>query len=313
MKQDEVENNSLSSAASNNQNPTQPAPSANHTNTPHPNPAAVPSNPIPSGSGTTSFNTGSAQTSAANNTTPQGVVNSTTPSQVNSNPASAAPNPSASSSGKPEFNFNSAAIGVKTARKQDVFAEHKRKAAEHKAKQQKKLKLSLIIGGIALVIIAAIITIILLVMKPWDKVVEEDTPVVDPVEVEENNKLYQEIYNAAKNEENEENAEQFLEESINKAKNTKDANIARVSQMKYFNDKGDYDKVIEIGNESNVEEGSDDEMTVCNSNDLGLDLLITCNNIMVSAHYSLDQHDEADRYRERLTQLQNEKINLERQ
>ena len=46
----------------------------------------------------------------------------------------------------PNMMFRSQDIGTKTARKQDVFAEHKRKDAENKAKQKITLRRA-IIGG----------------------------------------------------------------------------------------------------------------------------------------------------------------------
>lgn len=194
--------------------------------------------------------------------------------------------------------FNSSEIGTKTAQKQDVFAEHKRKAAEQKAKNKLTRKRILILGGIGVALIVGIVVLIVWVSKPVP--VDELSPTEQLEVVDQNSEFSEELFNkATETAENGGSVQEVFDEAINASRRPGEASLARVTQMRYVsNNSGDSEYVIELGKEE-----TSDGVGICEDQNLGLLARALCHNLLSNAYYELMQHDKADYHMERARSL----------
>lgn len=244
---------------------------------------------------------------------PNSIPNSN-PTNPNLNPAnpnsnSTNSNPPTTPSTQTNVAFRSEAIGKQTARPQDYFAEQNQKTAAKKENQSRQTKRILIIIGIilgVLLIVGLIWFIVAKISQPNPDEQPSDEP-TEITEVERNQALAQEIYNAAtkdaqNTEESRENdqaaAAEIFQQAINDAANETDANIIRISEMAYLLDQGEYYKVLQTGNEGKI----------CRDMSLDVNTRIECANIISNAAYERDDIALSEEYRNLALQYIDEMI-----
>ena len=194
--------------------------------------------------------------------------------------------------------FNSSEIGTKTARKQDVFAEHKRKDAEKKAKNTVTRRRVLILGGLGVVLVVVIAIFIV-------QLVKNNSPVDgnDPKVIEENQKLLADITQKAQSkittvesdeageEEDDSAAVESYQSAINSAQGKNEANVARLALMQHYLDNGDESDVVKTGSE------------ISNPDEMDLASRYAYYDTMAQAYYELSEYDLAEYYEEKAANL----------
>lgn len=187
----------------------------------------------------------------------------------------------------------------------------------------------LIISGVVLgVVIVALLAWFLVVKLIAKNPTEpgELNPVEEQERNGENKTVFQDVYDEATGESQDEPAEDVFQQAINAAgNNTGEANAVRVSQMRYLLEQGDYDKIIEVGEQtgggngngggSNGPSGSGGSTTgdidACEDVNLGIDLRISCHNILGLAYYYKDDIELSDYHMAKMQELMNEKMRME--
>lgn len=225
--------------------------------------------------------------------------NPTNPITSNSNPAqnenpeptsaalatSPQPQPAQTTNTTPKVAFHSSAVHRPTAQTKDYFAEQNQQTQAKKQVNSKKIKLSLIIIGsiLGVVVVGGLIWFIFANLnilptaddKPYDEMTEEE-------QTEYNVNISQNIYNSIvdKEQENPGNpdsekaaAKEEFEQAVNSAPNNTEANVIRISQMRYLLERGEYTDILEIGS------------NVCEDTSLDLVTRISCANTMAIAAY----------------------------
>lgn len=222
-----------------------------------------------------------------------------TPQPAGASPENGATQPASASQ---NIAFRSEDIGTKTARKQDVFAEHKRKDAEKKAKQKNTTRKAIIFGGIALVVIVLVIILIIFVVKPGNNGVSDDGNIISEAEAERRQQITQSVYDAANAEGA--NAEEVFQEALDSAKTQADVDAVRTGQLQYYNLNRDYEKVVEvadqIGGENDIGSSGSD---ACES--IGMDIWakISCHNALALAYEYMNQYDDSAYHWDKLDEL----------
>ncbi len=201
-------------------------------------------------------------------------------------------------------------------------------------KQKALLRKILIIGGI----VVGIIIVALLAWFLITKLINKDSGTApgpfDPAEEqernEENKTIFQDVYDEATSDNSGESAEDVFQQAINAAgNNTGEANAVRVSQMRYLLEQGDYDKIIEVGEQTGGGNGggsngnggngssgggtggSTGDIDACEDVNLGLDLRISCHNILGLAYSYRDEVELSDYHMAKMKELMNEKMRME--
>lgn len=194
--------------------------------------------------------------------------------------------------------FNSAEIGTKTARKEDVFAEHKRKDAEKKAKNKVTRRKILIFGGLGLVLAIVIAIFVVQLVKnnsPVDgndpKVIEENQKLLDNITEEAKSKITTVESDEAGEEEDDSAAVESYQSAINTAKGKNEANVARLALMQHYSDNGDNDDVVKTGNE------------ISDPDEMDLASRYAYYDTMAQAYYELAEYDLAEYYEEKAANL----------
>ena len=182
------------------------------------------------------------------------------------------------------------------------------------AKPKKRL---LVICGIILgiaVLAGVCVALFMLLSKP-EAGPDQLTPEEEQKRSEDNEAIFQDVYNEATSSSNNESAEDVFQQAISAAgNNTGKANAVRVSQMRYLLEQGDYDKIIEVGEQTNGNnDDSVDDMSICDDVSLGLAVRITCHNMMGQAYDYLDEIEQSTHHNNMVSQLVNERARLEKQ
>lgn len=178
-----------------------------------------------------------------------------------------------------------------------------------------KLTLFLIGGIIGLVVFGIILLLVMIFHKPSLPVsTEEYVELSESEKLERNKDISQEIYNSATGTETGEDSENAglptldeaaamdnFNQAISSAQTSVDANLARVAAMRYLNMNGQYDEVIELGNQVNNGGGA------CVYPELDLDSLIICNNLMELAYSRNGDAETAKTFNETLLKLIDER------
>ena len=198
--------------------------------------------------------------------------------------------------------FRSEDIGTKTARKQDVFAEHKRKDAEKKAKQKVTTRKVLIFGGIALVVIVLIIILIVVIMKLGGNGTSDDGNVISEAEAERRQQITQDVYDKANADGA--NAEEVFQEALDSAKTPADVDAVRLGQLRYFSNENNYEKVIEVGEQIGGSDGGSGD--ACDGAGMDIWAKIRCHNALALAYEYMSQYDDAEVQWERMYALYDE-------
>lgn len=202
--------------------------------------------------------------------------------------------------------FRSEDIGTKTARKQDVFAEHKRKDAEKKAKQKITMRKALIFGGLALVVVVLIIILVVVIMKLGGNGTSDDGNVISEAESERRQQITQDVYDKANADGA--NAEEVFQEALDSAKTPADVDAVRMGQLQYFTSNGNYEKVIETGDQigGDPSGGGSENTDACESTGMDVWAKMRCHNMMALAYESMDKYDLSDYHWERTYELADE-------
>lgn len=200
------------------------------------------------------------------------------------------------------MDFRSEDIGTKTARKQDVFAEHKRKDAEKKAKQKITTRKALVFGGIALVVIALIVILVIFVVKPGSNGISDDGNVISEAEAERRQQITQSVYDEANADGA--NAEEVFQEALDSAKTPADVDAVRMGQLRYFSNENNYEKVIEVGEQIGDSDGGSGD--TCDGAGMDIWAKIRCHNSLALAYEYMSQYDDAEAQWERMYALYDE-------
>lgn len=204
--------------------------------------------------------------------------------------------------------FNSAEIGTKTARKQDAFAEHKRKDAEKKAKNKVTRRRVLIFGGLGLVLAGVVVTIIVKLIGQEPTPVDELPPEEQIKNVDANFELSTTVYQKAQEAaDNGGSANEAFDEAIDNAGTVAEANVIRVAQMRYINTtNGDNtNEIIAIGEATatNRAEPCEDPMMDVHSR-------AVCHNLLAIAYYEEMKHEKSEYHEQRAEELTGEYMKL---
>lgn len=234
--------------------------------------------------------------------------------------------------------FRSAEIGTKTARKEDVFAEHKRKDAEKKAKNKKTRKWILIFGGIGLVLVIGIVAIVVINMnKPrdwteqWGEASESESQIDDEEKrkrIEEGRAKLQELL-AKINTEREKNGlqvdedgdleigedendteklqtqdrkiiDEILSEALLTATTPAEMAVIVVQQMQNAINGGDYQKTIELGQ----------QIKSCSDPRIDLETRWQCHTLMDNAYWELGRENDSNKQNQEMQDVMSELIQL---
>lgn len=202
--------------------------------------------------------------------------------------------------------FNSSEIGTKTAQKQDVFAEHKRKAAEQKAKNKLTRRRVLIFGGIG---VALIVVLIAYLVQQSKLIPVSDLPPEEQIKnVEANSELSMTVYQKAQETaDNGGSAEEAFNEAINNARNTAEANVIRVAQMKYTNatNSDNTNGIITIG-----EATATGDVGPCEDPTMDVRSRAVCHNLLAIAYYEEMKHEKSEYHEQRAEELIGEYMKL---
>lgn len=178
-----------------------------------------------------------------------------------------------------------------------------------KPKIVKPKKRLLVICGIILgiaVLAGVCVVLIMLLLKP-EAGPGQPTPEEEQKRSEDNRLVYQEVYDKA-TENDKESANQVFEEEIVSSEGSERSNVARVAQMRYSMEQGDYDKVIEIGKQVGDKGNGDSngEINACEDANLDLYSRAVCHNFMELAYRDMDEHSLADQHAKRNRELMTE-------
>lgn len=137
------------------------------------------------------------------------------------------------------------------------------------------------------------------------------TPEVEDVRNEENGEIFQDVYDEAKKEDSQEKADEVFQEAIDAAGNNSGAASAvQVSQLRYWLENGEYDKITEIVQSPEGEDLDSDGYAICENPALGLDLRISCHNIVGLAYGYIDEIEDSNYHMARMRELMDERTRL---
>lgn len=226
--------------------------------------------------------------------------NPTNPITSNSNPAqnenpeptsaalatSPQPQPAQTTNTTPKVAFHSSAVHRPTAQTKDYFAEQNQQTQAKKQVNSKKIKLSLIIIGsiLGVMVVGGLIWFIFANLnilptaddKPYDEMTEEE-------QSEYNYTIAQGVYDSIRDKEQgstntdsdpnttTNTAKEDFQQAIESAPNNTEANVIRVSEMRYLLESGEYTDILEVGT------------SVCEDTNLDLMTRLSCANIMALA------------------------------
>lgn len=184
----------------------------------------------------------------------------------------------------------------KTAQEIDPFAEQNAKRAEKAAKTKKQAKRGIIISIIIAVVAIAVIILAVILLNRQNKPATPAgyTELSETEKIDRNDKLRQDIYNqATKNATDSKSdvtvVEKNFQQLINSSQNQVDVQIARVAAMGYLILQGNYDQILQYGQQVGTGEYA------CENSTLDYQTQITCHNL-VGLAYKAKGDDELSNY-----------------
>jgi len=213
----------------------------------------------------------------------------------NSSPVSGATQPASGAGTAPGTNatassniqFRSSEIGTVTARREDLFKEHKARAAEKKKKDDKVRKWVLIILGVILLLLLIGLGIWWIIAISNRTEMTETTFLQDDT-IKDIQTNANEIYNAESDDSDEqdiEGAAEYYEDQKNEAATVDDRNRITIAEMLFYAANSHPERVVETGDGINPD-------------DLPLDEALTYCNAMINAWNSLGEPENAEQCEE---------------